>query len=596
MSIKRNASNWRAKRWAVTITVTAVAFFALVLLLANPIVEKKIDRALQKNLGENLSYSKLNSNLFKGSIRLRDVQVSIPKDSISQQNLLIKELRLSGLNTLPLLLKKRKLRIKTVELKNPDVTIFKGQRVNPEETQSLDLFDLIKNEFDHLHIHSFKVSNATVKLMKPGGEQPIQAITDLYINISNIQLDSVISKTHSGWFGMNSIDVEAGEFFSTPDHSLHRLQASSISASSTNSTVIISEVKNIPLIEKTTLSSKAGYQTDWMPITITDLTFTGFSIPDFIYSSTIKADLLTINEVDFETYRDKRVAEKSGHSPGLLHLRFANWDQKVDIEKLELKNSRFRYEELSTNSDKTGEVFFSNAYATIHNLSNVSEKLHSGLITQVNVQADLMGKSKLAVEMDLPLNSSTGNHRVKGSLRPFSFSDLNTAFTPLESIKVETGRIQSMDFEFTADLNKSEGTMRMLYDDLKLSIENPESEKSFGLFKDILSLAANAFVIKSSNPRKNGEIEEAVISFERDLGKSTFNYWWKSVFSGMMNSIKGSDTLETDDEIAEAELTKKEQRQIRREERKAEKEEQKADKPGLIKRIFGGKKEKSEPD
>jgi hypothetical protein len=49
------------------------------------------------------------------------------------------------------------------------------------------------------------------------------------------------------------------------------------------------------------------------------------------------------------------------------------------------------------------------------------------------------------------------------------------------------------------------------------------------------SVLANTFKVKSDNTGEN--IRTGAINVEREINKSVFNYWWKSMLSGLKSSI-----------------------------------------------------------
>ncbi len=55
--------------------------------------------------------------------------------------------------------------------------------------------------------------------------------------------------------------------------------------------------------------------------------------------------------------------------------------------------------------------------------------------------------------------------------------------------------------------------------------------------KGLLSILANALVIYSDNPSKDGKFTSAPINFKREPTASFFNFIWKSLFQGVKYSV-----------------------------------------------------------
>ncbi len=89
-----------------------------------------------------------------------------------------------------------------------------------------------------------------------------------------------------------------------------------------------------------------------------------------------------------------------------------------------------------------------------------------------------------------------------------------------------------MKFSATANNSASNGRVTMLYDNLKANVFKANSlEKN-----KFLSWSVNA-VIKKSNPNKHNKTRIAVMEFERSTYKGLGNYIWKTVLTGITNSI-----------------------------------------------------------
>jgi hypothetical protein len=103
--------------------------------------------------------------------------------------------------------------------------------------------------------------------------------------------------------------------------------------------------------------------------------------------------------------------------------------------------------------------------------------------------------------------------------------------------------------------------MEFVYQDLEAEVfKHKNTEKS-----GFLSWSVNNLIHKS-NPRNNGELKEAVMNFERVEYKGFGNFLWKTIQSGIVNSIapfgKTSDKVDA-----------KKKRQTKREERRKKRQD-----------------------
>jgi hypothetical protein len=152
-------------------------------------------------------------------------------------------------------------------------------------------------------------------------------------------------------------------------------------------------------------------------------------------------------------------------------------------------------------------------------------------------------KVKMVYEMDNTDNLFTA----EGHLNPFNMQILNPVLEPLAMVSIRSGKVDQFNFKFIADKNKASGLLYFGYDDLRISV----LELKDGNTKEarLASFLANSLMLKSKNPRGK-ELTPDEIFFQRDQKRSVLNYWWKSIFSGIRNTlgIKAGKEEEDEDE------------------------------------------------
>jgi hypothetical protein len=111
---------------------------------------------------------------------------------------------------------------------------------------------------------------------------------------------------------------------------------------------------------------------------------------------------------------------------------------------------------------------------------------------------------------------------------------LNPILEPLALMSIRTGRVDEFKFNFSADQSKSVGNLYFGYHDLRISVlENKNGNTKEAKFASFL---ANSLLLRTKNPRGK-ELLPDEISFIRDEKRSVLNYTWKSVFSGIRNTL-----------------------------------------------------------
>ena len=103
-------------------------------------------------------------------------------------------------------------------------------------------------------------------------------------------------------------------------------------------------------------------------------------------------------------------------------------------------------------------------------------------------------------------------------------------------IYVTSGKIDAMNFSFTANNTKATGKMIMLYHGLDIAVKNKRTDDTTAFRERLISLIAKRKVL-DSNPIPNEDVREGIIDYERDPERFLFNYCFKSILSGIKSSL-----------------------------------------------------------
>jgi hypothetical protein len=201
------------------------------------------------------------------------------------------------------------------------------------------------------------------------------------------------------------------------------------------------------------------------------------------------------------------------------------------LDSITIKSGFIRYYELKNKGEGPGYLTFENLNAVVNGISDDDNSMKESTI---KASANLMGRGMLKADIVFPLGIRKDTFSVNGSLGKMQLEQLNPMTVQVASIEILKGNSEQMVFSFRANRQLSSGTLSFYYSDLKLSFVEREKDKK-GILKIIISTIGN-MAIYNSNP-KNNKFRVGEIHFVREEPKSIFNYWWKSVFSGIESSV-----------------------------------------------------------
>jgi len=345
-------------------------------------------------------------------------------------------------------------------------------------------------------------------------------------------------------------------------HEFYTITIRAIAFKPSLGTFDLDSMKIMPQYDKVAFGRKKGFEIDRIEGTIPYINLSGLKIS--------RGDSLTVSATTFTTqmflrvFRDKRLPFKRKYK-NLPIQALNNLPVGVSIKTLLVNKSYIAYEEHVDDADSSGSVYFDNLYATIRNINNTDYTRRGKTILVAH--ADFMGQGDVRVRAICPWNTNI-RQRVRGTVRNLDMKKLNQMLEPIVQLRVESGHLKQLSFDFTSGPVHSRGKVELDYSGLKLlsfkdqdrveKILKRKNRRSANQDPDdpklrkaaLKTFLINTFIIrKKIDDHHVDDKRTGAINFERDQARSVFNYWWKSVFTG----VKSAYNIE---KVQDSKLTK----------------------------------------
>ena len=284
-------------------------------------------------------------------------------------------------------------------------------------------------------------------------------------------------------------------------------------------TMRIDSIHILPDYDKQVFARKSIRQIDRIEGIIPTIQFRSVSITKKGNVS-LEASRVSL-DFNIHVFRDKRYPFHN--TTKTLPIRFLHrLPVSIQIDTVSLGNSYVRYEEFQEAGDSAGYVYFNNLTASIYNVSNLS-----GKEAVMDAEADFMDAGKLRVHFTFPADPDK-EYRVRGTLKNFSLPKINSMLVPAANARVQSGTLEEMKFHFVYNDTRSEGEVALNYTDLKMA-----SSKKSNIGRKIITFLLNTFIRNDMDRNTAADKKTGTILFYRDHRRAIFNYWWKSLLSGI---------------------------------------------------------------
>lgn len=467
------------------------------------------------------------------SLLFKEIELNRFDNDSSEAIILLKanNLNLSGINS-NAVVKNKNIILDTIACENiqffqpPKINLPAGSAKPKERNDSTGFMNVYSISLKHIGF-------PTVKFI-PASKSNI-VLGNMSIKINEINADTIgkvrdkpLKYSKEVAIGLSSLSLKSKD--NHYDFSLKGLEVNSL-----KKTFRINSFKVVPYKSEMAFAAAEKYQADRYDLTMNNLVFKDIVMNDVLERRLI-ASRLDVSNTTAKIYRDltKPLEPKSkiGNYPSQM---LGKLEMNINIKKLTLNNAYIEYKEKQENTDSTGIIAFSNSTITISNVTNLPSAVKENDEMDMAFKANILKQIPISGNFIFKLNDKEGHFRVNGKAGGFDAVVLNKVTIPMALIKIKSGRINSLDFNFTGHNTSAKGKVVMKYNALKVDVLKRDKNSNDIKKRGLVSLLANV-IVKNDNPM-NGTLREVTPEYERNEYKSFFNLVWKTLFAGMKETV-----------------------------------------------------------
>lgn len=479
----------------------------------------------------SIKTGKVSYSFVRGAFAVDDLRIeTIQNDnSATHTSIVVDRIALNGINFRRIKMGKYRLSIRSVDVIAPVMTVntYSGEMNRQKESKPQND---IRKTFSLLRVRNASIENGSA-VYNIRDNQSSMSVSGINAELDNFVIDStfndekifgdglVLTIDSLRQFGKNS-EVVTG---------LDNIKFDSRTGSMTSSAFRVTPL-DYPKYE---YAAKVASHSDWTEWNIDSISVHGIDLPAMITSGILDIDSVSLVNGTAWSYKDRKVPQEPSVKK-LFFLALHEMPTKLKIRSIVLHNFNVTYEELSENGDTPGAISINDINAEFKGLTNIytGENEYYTLEAECKFQDSGYNKSLFR----LPINPDNDHFEIEGRVGPMELAVLNPTFIPLSNFAIKSGRLKSVDYFISGNNLSSQTRVAFLYDDLSIELlkKGPDGELTARKF---LTNILGTVVVRSSNPRPGGKLHEGKGTFDRDLYRSQYNYLWKSLFSGIKNTV-----------------------------------------------------------
>ena len=154
-----------------------------------------------------------------------------------------------------------------------------------------------------------------------------------------------------------------------------------------------------------------------------------------------------------------------------------------------------------------------------------------------NVSCRFLNKTPFDVTWKFYLRHPKGRFDINGKMGAIDVADLNPLSEPMGPARLEKGEMKGFTFDFIGTDYAMNGTMQLLYDNLKIAVLEKDKGATEWDKKSLTSFVANIMIKDSNLKDKHADRRMITVTNDRNTNRSLFNLAWKTIFKGVKQTI-----------------------------------------------------------
>jgi hypothetical protein len=478
-------------------------------------------------IGE-ISYNHLPENIEINNIKLTPHR----NKNLKKQyfTLLVPELGLSGINLLQAIknqkIDARKLTINNASLAIDDKRIEKTGKFSP---YNLNLYPKISPIVKSIKLDNAKLNNTNLKI----NNTKLPVLNNIDLQLTGFIVDSTLQNANK-LLHSDNIKLNISNFKGKTTNGFYNYSIDKFSINNKGK-AHINNFSLLPVYSEEKFMKIKQYEADYNKIKNANITLNNINLKKYFEEEIWDVSSAKINIEYASIHRDKTYPLHPDQAPPMPQEALRDLKQKINIGEVEINAPVFEYTELMPGATRKNYIKITDIHTRISNITNIENNLIKNHFMPAHINGYLMGEGKTEVDINFNLRSLSNEFTFNATCHEMPLEILNPITEPGMNLSIKEGINHKLTTSFEANGDSAIGTMRFMYNDLKISVLNTRN----GIQKEgkFVSFIINTMALKSNNPKRGSFVLPVKYKNYRNKRRSVVGYCWRSIFAGMKATL-----------------------------------------------------------
>ena len=489
------------------------------------------------------SFSTLDIHLMEGSVDLKGIIIKPTKAAFDSLysitngvrfllHLEMEEIELEGFEITEFLTS-GKIFVKSLTISKPSFD-YHFVPHKKQAKQAMPLSNVFSKKFKEANLDKFLIDNARIQIIDATKSSPAILIRDIRVKMTMAHIDSTTIKRFSPFdyedikVKAAGINVEVSKDFSINSDSLIFFVE--------EETFAIKNFQLKPKYSQKNFAKAYNVQKQWFAITLDSLIINDINFDEFVETGHVDIGRLDIIKPNIGLYKDKSKPPPPFKKKLLLASAIKTIPWRLTVDSIMIENGFITINETSSETGNDSNLTFNKLNGLLLNFTNDSLKLSQSPLMKLSASTLVFDKALTTVSLEFDLTSSIDEFKAYGTMGKVEGITFNPVLEPMMAVKVTSGTINSLEFDFLSMDTLSVGTLDADYEGIKLEILNKDTTANQKSKKGFMTFAANT-AIKSNNSKEQGGYLQGIINTPRVQEKDVWPYLWHSIQAGLVSTL-----------------------------------------------------------